>query len=280
MTDTTALTCLILLTALTGPSEAHNGAIARAQPVVDIIVDGDLDDWPADAISQRIHLTEYGQEPSDDDLSASFRLGYSMDEESLFLAVEVQDESVVIDSTSNVFWNLNDGCELFVDVGHGSAGTPIQHYVYGVRTSVPLQQESAVEVRWQHAEGRHTYEWRVDLGAARNRSIGLDVVVTDKDEDGSFSWMTWGKGMLKLTDNQWLGDVIVADSGPVGEVRGSVIREGTNRSVAGRRILLQSVDHPHLAVIDETDETNNGLMDTEPLAIEAASSSTLPESSD
>ena len=246
--------CLLALFSST-PATAHNTAVAVAVPVVDITVDGDFSDWPEDAPRHDIQLIEYGQEPTGPhDLTASFRVGYDADRSWLYVAVEVEDESLFIDSTSNVFWNTNDGCELYIDTGHGGADLPVQYFVYGTRVSGSLQQSSsAVEVRWQHGDGTHRYEWRVDLGPARNRSIGLDVVVTDKDEDDSFSWVTWGEGIAKITDRERLGDVIVTDATGFGQLRLRVTREDTSRAVAGRRILLQSVDHADLAVIDVTD---------------------------
>ncbi|HJP32434.1 MAG TPA: sugar-binding protein [Candidatus Latescibacteria bacterium] len=246
--------CLLALIA-GAPATAHNAAVALAVPVADITVDGDFADWPEDAPRHDIQLIEYGQAPTGgQDLSASFRVGISVDRSQLYVAVEVEDESVVIDSSSNVFWNTNDGCELYVDMGHGAGELPAQHYVYGVRVSASLRQVSPVaEVRWQHGDGYHRYEWRVALDSARHRSIGLDVVVTDKDDDNSYSWMTWGEGIAKATGGDLLGDVVVADVDGFGELRGTVTREGTTRGVAGRRILLQAVDRAGLAAVDVTD---------------------------
>lgn len=253
---TILLFCLSSLLSWT-PAAAHNTAVALAMPVSDIIVDGDFSDWPQDLTSQAIEMVEYGEAPTDpQDLSAAFRVGYDRAEQRLYVAVEVSDQSSVIDSTSNVFWNTNDGCELYLDVGHGAGDLPQQHYVYGTRTSVSLRQEdAAIDMRWQHEAGVHRYEWSVDLGGAVDRSVGFDVVVTDKDDDGSFSWMTWGDGVAKVVDVDGLGDVVVLQSAEtgVGLLQGQVTREDTSRTVAGRRVQLQSASHTALTVVTSTD---------------------------
>jgi len=174
-------------------------------------------------------MIEYGQAPTGrQDLSAAFRVGYSADRQRLFIAVEVEDQSVIVDSTSNVFWNTNDGCELYVDIGHAAADLPEQHYVYGTRVSASLQEAaSTAHVSWQRGEGFHRYEWSVDLGPVRDRSIGIDVVVTDKDGDGSFSWMTWGEGVAKIIDGERLGDVVITNGGDsIGELAWSGVTGG------------------------------------------------------
>ncbi len=256
MRRSSAILAFLLALGVGTPAAAHNAAVALAVPVHGITVDGDFEDWPVDAPRHEIHMVEYGQAPTDpQDLSATFRVGYSREDHRLYVAVEVKDQSVTIDSSSNVFWNTNDGCELYVDMGHTTADLPIQHYVYGTRVSASLQQPSATtRVGWQRGTRYHRYEWSVDLADASERSIGLDIVVTDKDDDGSFSWMTWGQGVGKVVDGKRLGDVVVSAGGDVvGQLRGVVSREGSARVVAGRRVLLRSIDHADITVTDVTD---------------------------
>jgi signal transduction histidine kinase/ligand-binding sensor domain-containing protein len=247
--------CLLILCGVTSAA-AHNAAVALAVPMGEITVDGDFTDWPEDAPRYDIRMIEYGQAPTDgQDLSAAFRVGYSAVHRRLYVAVEVEDQSVTIDSTSNVFWNTNDGCELYIDLGHDAADLPEQHYVYGTRVSGGLQQASSTtQVSWQRGEGFHRYEWSVDLTQSSDRTFGLDVVVTDRDADDSFSWLTWGEGVAKTMDGTRLGDIIVADgSARTGELRGVVLREEEATAVAGRRVLLQSVDHAEMTIVDATD---------------------------
>jgi hypothetical protein len=79
------------------PVHAHNGTLAVAVPISGIAVDGDLSDWPEDMERYAIALSEYGVRPRNtEDLQASFRLAYDVEQKALYLAVEVRDESIVV----------------------------------------------------------------------------------------------------------------------------------------------------------------------------------------
>ena len=41
-------------------------------------------------------------------------------------------------------------------------------------------------------------------------SLGLDIVVEDKDADDSYSWVAWSRGTRKHAKAERLGDVILA----------------------------------------------------------------------
>lgn len=109
------LPILLALLALALPANAHNGAVATAAPLADIVIDGDLSDWPQDMERYPIALPESGEPPRDEgDLQAFFPVGLNAGENELYLAVEVADESVVIDTTRD--WNSQDGCEVYLSL--------------------------------------------------------------------------------------------------------------------------------------------------------------------
>ena len=94
---------LILLAAL----------LALAYPVAGITLDGDLSDWPADFVSYPIDTPRDAAA-----FEGSFRVGYNLAENSLYLAVKVRDESMVRDGEDQV--NL-------VYPGNRDACTPLIH---------------------------------------------------------------------------------------------------------------------------------------------------------
>jgi len=238
--------------------------------VQDIAIDGDLSDWPADLSRYPIELTEYGHTPTSAvDLQASFRAAYDIDANSLYIAVEVEDESTVIDTTGVVIWDANDGCEIIIDAAHGGQGsTPVQFYIYGDRTSLTAHgtDPSVARIAWKRGPGYHHYEWCVDLGVLTQErfaafpdvSFGLDVVVTDKDADDSYSWVSWGKSVAKTMGSERIGDLVLAAAGVrVGELNGYVERSGTDQGIASRRVHLHSTHHPRLLVSVETDASGH-----------------------
>ena len=194
----------LLLLLLCGAAQSHNGEVALAAPVRGIAVDGDLSDWPTSVSWHPIAITAYGHRPrSAEDFTGRFAIGYNGGENALYLAVAVRDESMLIDTTARANWDTQDGCDLFLDLAHGDGNAPAaQLLIYG---DSPLGRHMDVAVR-RRRDG-HSYEWRVDVGAlgdgavtlAPGRVLGVDVAVCDRDGDGSFSWVAWGRGTLKRT---------------------------------------------------------------------------------
>ena len=180
-------------------------------PVEGIVVDGDLSDWPEEMREYPIELPEYGVAPKDSvDFQGSFRIGFNEEENALYVAIEVRDESLVADETAGTEWDSKDGCEIYVDVGHRKEDVPVTQYAIrgenrSTITSVGEGVWENVEAEIQRSEGVLQYEWRIDIGEIDKEEIelrngtlvGLDVVALDRDEDGSFSWMAWGPGVGK-----------------------------------------------------------------------------------
>ena len=57
------IAALLFLTALSCPSDAHNGKAALAGPVDSIAIDGDLSDWPEDLHQYPITQVDFGDAP-------------------------------------------------------------------------------------------------------------------------------------------------------------------------------------------------------------------------
>jgi serine phosphatase RsbU (regulator of sigma subunit) len=219
-----------LICCLSGVATGHNGAVALIYPMTGVEIDGEFDDWPAGADRFPIDLCEHGVEPRNaEDFSGFLRLGYDRDRKALYVAAEVRDESLLIDAElAEKPWIAHDGCELFIDVGHGESWSPLlQFMMYGSQRRIfgaKLGSEGDlddVEVAMQTAPGVRRYEWRLNLdrisqGRWNYRPevvLGFDIALIDKDEDGSYSWMTWGHGSLKAFSLTRLGDAIFLESG-------------------------------------------------------------------
>ena len=216
------------------PAAAHNGGVALAQLVEGIVIDGDLSDWPQDLVHYSIALPEYGDKPKDEeDYKGSFRIGFSAQENALYVAVETADESAVSVDESTM-WNEQDGCEVYVDVEHGRRNSPgVQYSVRGddPAASGPDARVEDFAAAVQHGENTHVYEYRIDIGGtSRGKTqlqpgmmLGLDLVVCDMDEDDSFSWISWGSGTAKVGSPSRRGDVLLVESADdIGTVAGTV----------------------------------------------------------
>jgi len=257
------LATLLLLTGL--PAIAHNGAVAIAVPVKEITVDGDLSDWPRDLVQYPIRHVEAGDSVQDEaDLQGHFRIGYSEEENALYIAVESHDESTVVDPASSADWSAQDGCEIYIGLVHGRENAwGEQYFVRGESLGVPGSEARMADfaAAVQRDSRSQRYEWRIDierLGEGNTRvrddmSLGMDVVLCDRDDDGSFSWVAWGTGVDKRNNTTRLGDVVLV-AGPTrtGTVSGKAAW-ASGQPIAYVPIRVESQRTDRLWVHAETD---------------------------
>ena len=120
------------------PTYGQNGSVGVAYPATGIKIDGDLSDWPKNATTYPVARVEYGDKlAGKDDLNAQFRVAYIVAEHALYVAVEVSDNSIVLDGPGVARWDAQDGCELFVNAAHAGSGSPVVQYVrYGNQSQV------------------------------------------------------------------------------------------------------------------------------------------------
>ncbi|MSR82284.1 MAG: hypothetical protein EXS58_05085 [Candidatus Latescibacteria bacterium] len=152
---------------------AHNGQVALAVPVQGIVVDGDLGDWPAEMRTYPLMHTVAGTPPqSKADFTGTFRVGYEVSANALYIAVEVRDESIVTKPDEWHIWNSQDGCQVLVDWEHGALARLAQYTVYGDLGRayagsgvVELAAREEVHLGVRRCLGVHRYEWRIDMGA-------------------------------------------------------------------------------------------------------------------
>ena len=257
-------------------SRAHNGSVAILFPVEEIVADGKLDDWPAATLRYPISLPEYGHAPrDDDDFQGQFMLGFDPDKDVLYIAVDVRDESTVIDSSG--VWDSNDGCEIYIDTGHASRQfLPVQ---YTLRGNLPPSRVTALAgelvgppeatVAVVREEGRQVYEWRIELAALQGgsdidagMSIGIDVVYCDKDVDGSFSWMAWGSRTAKFQSEDRIGDALLVDANAeLGRLRGHVTVDAEQRTTRPNRIWIRDEHSRAMSTQAHVDQTGNFAVD-------------------
>jgi hypothetical protein len=201
---------------------AHNGSVAYAYPLGKIKVDGNFSDWPQDAMKYKIGADLSDTKPRDaSDFSGFFQLGYRVDNQSLYIAFTVTDDSFIEDTSQNVSWNSQDGLELSIDARHLLSGSGVASFMYSKKlrnTNNAFYDPFAKKATWDIMEvaiavsgNTRYYEWRIMMGdeMALGKSVGFDFHVFDKDTDGSFTYSAWGKGDRKYMNPNSLGDVIL-----------------------------------------------------------------------
>ena len=205
---TAVLMCGLLL------AVGASGAVARevtALIVDPIDIDGDLSDWPEGLVRHRVTH----------DPGASFMVGYSPDENLLYVGAEVQDDVLVVGN----HWQKTDACEVYVYGGPSSKvsrftsdysnplqyalvpgpgeyipghGNPTLHSANGGSRNAAC---TRTEAAYRREGDRTYYEWAVEVyekfpnrpaKLTPGKTVGFDVVIVDNDNRGSFRWQPWG----------------------------------------------------------------------------------------
>ena len=203
-------------------SSAHNGKIAYARPLDKITVDGNLSDWPQNAIRYNLGTRLSDSRPaSEADFSGYFQVGYNAGNRSLYVAFTIMDDDFIEDTSENVRFNTQDCLELCLDGRHIPFGSGVVSFMYSKKlrnTNHAQFDPFAKSAKWdmmQVAVARkgnvRYYEWKINLGEqfSIGKTVGLDVSVFDKDADGSFTIAAWGKGGSKFRLPGNLGDIVL-----------------------------------------------------------------------
>ncbi len=229
---------------------AHNGALAVAQNVEGIVIDGNFEDWPTSIPAQATQRVEYGDGPrTQNDLQAEFRVAFDFETQALLVAVEVLDSSLVTPPSDVAQWNNADGCEVFIDGIHAATtANAIQHSSYGGQDGI--RTGDLVNVAVARTENSHRYEWRIQWESWQSgqtrvagiQTIGFDVAVSDLDEDGSYSWVAWGNHVNKTTSPFRLGDLIITEQAYTSaSLEGTTVWESVKTPFSGGRFHLESL---------------------------------------
>lgn len=243
----------------------HTGPLAVALPVSNITIDAELADWPPGLPRHRIDP----EHSSKNDFEGVFRLGVDRKSGSLYIALEVNDDRVVLDGRVGKASDAQDSCEIYVDAVHGEARGMASGFFYrkaygaypGPRDAFEKSQRQvdAAQVARAVTKRGVTYEWKIDLnrigGASRPRGgsiIGFDLVYFDRDDDQTVAYHLWGPSTKNRTDDSLqLADVLLSDALPrFGTVSGRLAWVGEEPSTKGELppISIQAVDDSALRI--------------------------------
>jgi len=246
---------LFLLPSL--PAQAHNGKIALAYPVEGIVIDGDLSEWPEGIriypIREMVEGYGYGRTDlngmdldTSTDLSPEFMVGYSLEEQLIYVAVRVRDDRIETNVGDD---RGNDACEVFLDAQYGSlpfryvmcpqdgsywpngSNPSLTQFLLGYQLSVDQTRSRGAVARWGDVT---VYEWALQpLGTSLRDSLalrpgmvmGFDVMAVDKDHRQDtpvgVAWTPVPRGrvephfkeQVKVNSPLMLGDLILLEKG-------------------------------------------------------------------
>ncbi|MBT6148142.1 MAG: hypothetical protein HOH74_22095, partial [Gemmatimonadetes bacterium] len=183
----TALFLLLSAVAAMG----HNGEVAFAAPAANIVVDGDLSDWPTNATRYEIYRIEFGSAlVGGNDFVGSFRTAWDPATLALFIGVDIVDDDMHLSGEPINSWrqmrsafgrlgwrsrgaaqdppDLPDGCAVIIDVGDNGQPRRFSLDGDGVRSLFDRSDDDlagtpGVQSAQRLGAGRRQYEWRIEL---------------------------------------------------------------------------------------------------------------------
>lgn len=259
-------------------SNAHNGKIGRAYPVSNITIDGNFSDWPKNAVKYLINTTTSDAKPANnDDFSGYFYVGYSLDNRSLYLAIAITDDSFVEDTSSAVAWNTQDGLEFNIDARHLSSGSGVTSFMYskklrninkaGFEKFSQNASWNSVNVVMVRKGSTRFYEWQVKLEdeLVVGKTIGLDFQCFDKDEDGSFTFTSWGTGESKYRNPDALADILLLPANTkAANIAGNVSWKSSVDPKQTKVVRLTAAKNPQQWVTAAVDSTGKYIAEVPP----------------
>lgn len=267
-----AIFSLTLAVLFAAAASAQNQATntAMAFPMESPTIDGSLADWPADLNKYAIESRSGLVNQNSADFSATFMVGYNVDQQEIYVAVEVLDDQHVGVEEPN--FDLQDQALLYLDKHHNmNGGAPI-YWAKGEKELQTMRHPEGwdpihasfkpedISVEMHRTGNRTTYEWRINIGEELklNRVFGIDHFILDADANQQEqSYLLWTSEFGKSMNAIKLGSVILADrSTKTGWLSGNVkIDGGSNKKEL--RLNLQSTTNAELWVSVGTDTAGN-----------------------
>ncbi|WP_422106157.1 serine hydrolase [Winogradskyella sp.] len=268
--------CLILLPLkLLADVPFSNGALAYAYPVHSIVIDGKTSDWPTTLEKHPIAITPYGELPKKEDFDAYFQVGHNANEKALYILITVIDDNHVVDTSENATWITQDSYALYVDYKHDWNGSGVNLFQFGESFKRDYDYTGSwdpevkdfnwdkVTMKMSRQGNTSVYEAKIDLGEhfQLNKSIGIDHVLVDKDlndEEGKFSFVSWGANGGKSQSATRLGDVIpIAKNAAISEVSGTLSWEDTTIKELPDRVTLINKNNNKQWTVAKVDTLGN-----------------------
>jgi len=256
-------------------AKADNGSVAYAYPMNHVIIDGNLSDWPTEFNKYPINLVHTrGSFPeSPVDFNAYFMVGYNLENNSIYIAIEVDDESHVIDYSINPEWSNQDKHLLYLDPKHSRRGScPISYSATEIRREIggssfgwdPQTNHATwdnIELKIIRQGNKTIYEYRIELEVlSSNKVLGFDHVLYDKDEskpDEKYSYIMWGDYSGKSGAPGRTGDLILLEANEkLASISGNVTF-AQPQLLKEKQIRINSVEDADFWLTVKLDSTGN-----------------------
>jgi len=244
-----------------------------AYPVSNIIVDGETDDWDEELPEHPISQLLENEIDNPDDLSAVFKIGFSEEEKSVYIAVIVADDSHLIDRNIKSLSDSQDQCLIYLDKTHSPNGSGVNVYSFNelykeiddASTSWDPNVKNAswnnFKVASKRIDNKTVYEVKItfDEPISAGRMLGLDFMIYDIDNlssEDDLTRISWRKSDGKTNVPFKLGNVLLTDkNSEVGSIRGYLKWRTDSLGLPVNKIKVSSDVHSSYWVREDVDTT-------------------------
>lgn len=129
----------------------------------------------------------------------------------------------------------------------------MRRFAYGEKKSWDI-----IEMKMMRTPQGRNYEWAIKLDQALTPGISLamDLVVIDKDEDDSYSWLTWGEHAQKLSNPNRCGDlVLIGSNTTLHDISGIIDMSQLLSDATPLPVRFENVNHAKLWLQARSDST-------------------------
>lgn len=262
MNKTIFITAMLMLTA--SIAFAHNGKIAYAYNSAPKTIDAKSSDWAKESWYPIGDL--FGTPiSSKGDLNGRFKIAYNLKEKSLYLLVEIIDDS----------WTKDDFYEFYINGIHQAKKSGVVAFRFR-KDSLNLLvhpkfkdpyhsfiSKKNITFKSDLQQNKLITEIKLELGdlLSSNKTLGFDHFIQDVDNDKpDRTYANWGigyNGFWKEYNSGQLGDVVLLENEPkFGQVSGSIKWKGLGVNEQNV-IKIQSEDNADLWVSVKLDSLGN-----------------------
>ncbi|MDW3195650.1 MAG: serine hydrolase [Cytophagales bacterium] len=239
-------TCSLLLLGQNKQSTT-NQFITYAYPITDISIDGDLSDWPEEAVVIAVKNKLWGADlNAESDLTATFQTGYSLKENALYFGMVIKDDDLI--KKDEPAWNNQDTYSFYVNEQYDLKGSGIVRYTmaenFKDQTNPaqhwdPLLQDyiswEKVDYKINTSENATIIELKYTLNESITigQVIGVGHMVVDQDEEEQ-TVLGWVGRSGKSSNSQpgRIGSIVFADDElTVGTLSGKVVWKDTTNLI-------------------------------------------------
>lgn len=250
-------------------------AIALAYPVANISVDGNVEDWPDDLIRYPIASILENKIETPDDLNAAFQVGYSEQDNSIYLLVEVRDDIHIVNSQTEVLTSDQDQCLLYLDKQHHPNGSGVNVFSFNelykeIDDASSSWDPSVKNTDWKDVtvvskrNGSETiYEIQIvfENGISAGKAIGLDFMIYDNDipeQEDEITRISWRNTEGKTNAPFRLGHVLLVKKGTkTGVIEGNLKWKKDSLGYPINKIRISSKVDPTFWVREAVDTTGH-----------------------